>query len=332
MDKLMIHAVAGAGKTSSLLEQLNSEKRVAVITYTQANQETLRRKLIKKFGHFPNNIHIFGLFEFLYGFCYRPLQSKHPLNGICFDRPPMFLKGYHNSSGQIYSNQLSRFLLLEKLPYLERIDYFFDHLYIDEVQDLTSDDFDWLMSLSELQIPVTLVGDFYQSTFASSRRGNKGRGVFATYKEYKNRFAKEGYFFDDELLVASHRCSNSVSSFVTDKLRIKMDSHRQDRTQIKYLEDTKEIKAVLDNDKVTKLFYQNSNKYSLNCNNWGNSKGLSYSSVCVVLNPTTLKKYPDNLHTLATQTLRKFYVACTRTEGDLYFIDQRKIPDDYRKY
>lgn len=193
MDKIMIQAVAGAGKTTFLLEQLNLEERAALITYTQANQEQLRRNIIGKFGYFPNNIHVFGLFEFLYSFCYRPLQTNYLVNGICFDRPSSYLKGYHHSDGRIYSNQLSRFLIKEKVPYLQRINRFFDHLYIDEAQDLTADDLDWMLSLSDLKIPVTLVGDFHQSTFASSRRGKKVRGYSQVMKVIKNSLKNRGF-------------------------------------------------------------------------------------------------------------------------------------------
>lgn len=328
----MIQAVAGAGKTTFLLEQLNLEERAALITYTQANQEQLRRNIIGKFGYFPNNIHVFGLFEFLYSFCYRPLQTNYLVNGICFDRPSSYLKGYHHSDGRIYSNQLSRFLIKEKVPYLQRINRFFDHLYIDEAQDLTADDLDWMLSLSDLKIPVTLVGDFHQSTFASSRRGKKGKGVFASYESYKKQFEKQGFYFDTEKLIASHRCSKSVSKFVKEKLGINMESHREDETKIEFLTDLESIKSILKNDKVIKLFYQNSKRYSLKADNWGNVKGLSFSDVCVVLNPTTLKKYPDHLSDLASQTLSKFYVACTRTKGNLYFINQNYIPEQYQKH
>lgn len=182
MDKLMIQAVAGAGKTTYLLEQLNLEDNVALITYTENNQEQLKRLITKKFGHYPRNIHVFGLFEFLYSFCYRPLQNKYANEGICFDRPSHFLKGYHTSDGRIFSNQLSRFLMTEKVQYLDRMDKFFKSIYIDEVQDVASDDFDWLMSLVALDIPVTLVGDFYQSTFSSSRRGKKGKNIYTNFE------------------------------------------------------------------------------------------------------------------------------------------------------
>lgn len=331
MDKLMVQAVAGAGKTTFLLEQLNLEDNVALITYTENNQEQLKDNIIKKFGYYPTNIHVFGLFEFLYSFCYRPLQNKYPINGICFDHPPLFLRGFHLQDGRIYSNQISRFLLMEKIDYLSRIERFFNHFYVDEVQDIAADDFDWLMSLKTLNIPVTLVGDFYQATFVSSRRGNKGKGTYSNFESYKSQFEKNGFHFEESKLIASHRCSKSVSQFINENLNIRMESHRDDETSIELLTNPDSIKEVLGNDSIIKLFYQNSKKYSMRADNWGNVKGLGFQDVCVILNPSTYKKFPSKLYELAPTTLSKFYVACTRTKGNLLFIEEKKIPSTFKK-
>ena len=330
MDKLMVQAVAGAGKTTFLLNQLNLENNVALITYTKNNQEQLKENIIKKFGYYPNNIHVFVLFEFIYKFCYRPLQNKYPITGICFDHPSPYLKGFHHKDGRIYSNQISRLLLAEKINYLTRIERFFDYFYIDEVQDIAADDFDWLMSLKDLKIPVTLVGDFYQSTFVSSRRGNKGKAIYSSIENYKNQFDQNGFHFEESKLIASHRCSKSVSHFIQENLNIRMESHRDDVTNIELLTDIERIEGVLQNDSIIKLFHQNSKKYSIKSDNWGNVKGLGFQDVCVILNPTTYKKFPDKLYELAPTTLSKFYVACTRTKGRLFFIEEKKIPSNFK--
>lgn len=330
MDKLMIQAVAGAGKTTFLLEELNIRERVALITYTKANQEGLRFSIIKKFGYCPDNIHVFGLFEFLYRFCYSPLQCDYPLKGICFDRPPYYQKNPYTKDGRIYSNQLSRFLLQKDVPYIERINRFFDKVFIDEVQDFASDDFDWLMSLGKLNIPVTAVGDFYQSTFYSSQRGNKGKNIRSNYRRYKEAFEMKGFHFDDERLQATHRCSKTIAQFISNKLDINMKSHRSDETIIKLIERKDEIRLILEDSKIKKLFLKNSNKYKMSADNWGNVKGLSYQNVCVVLNQATFRNYPNNLQELAPLTLSKFYVACTRSKNNLFFINEKDIPSSLK--
>ena len=82
---------------------------------------------------------------------------------------------------------------------------------------------------------------------------------------------------------------------------------------------------------IKKLFYQKSYEYPCNAKNWGDSKGSEYESVCVVINNTTYKAYQkNNLSSLVPQTLSKFYVACTRTKGNLYFIEEKKVKNYYK--
>ena len=50
MDKRIIFAVAGSGKTSLIIEKLTLEKRNLLITYTENNFINLRSKIINKFG------------------------------------------------------------------------------------------------------------------------------------------------------------------------------------------------------------------------------------------------------------------------------------------
>jgi len=85
----VIFAVAGSGKTTKIVEQLDESGCHLIVTYTRANRDNLRNKIINKFSHFPAGIKLYTYFEFLHGFCYRPfLQSEKKTKGITFDRPP----------------------------------------------------------------------------------------------------------------------------------------------------------------------------------------------------------------------------------------------------
>ena len=64
---------------------------------------------------------------------------------------------------------------------------------------------------------------------------------------------------------------------------------------------------------------------------FGNNKGYEYDNICVVLNPTSYNLFAVNrLNELSSQTKSKFYVTCTRTRGNLYFVNQKDIID-YKK-
>ena len=335
MDKIALNAVAGAGKTTLIINQLDTDKRVAIITYTTANQESIREAVITKFGYIPENISIFGYFEFIYSFCYLPLQNRMKNYGICFEQPHFRNQSFYTKDGRIYSNRLAKLIMNYNFPYLERINKYFDHVYIDEMQDLGAYDFDWMLSLSKASPPVTLVGDFYQSTFVTSHSGNKNASIHNNYHAYQKKFTDAGFFFDNSTLTTSHRCSQNICDFISKKLTINMLSNRDsecDNTNVLFVNDSTEIKEILADDNIKKLFYQNHSLFKCNSNNWGASKGLTFGDVCVVLNPTTAKQFnTDELHNLAPKTLSKFYVACSRPKGNLFFITQNKIPSNYKR-
>ena len=50
-----------------------------------------------------------------------------------------------------------------------RIEKYFDSLYIDEVQDFTGHDFNFIVEISKIkQLNIYYVGDFFQHTFGTS--------------------------------------------------------------------------------------------------------------------------------------------------------------------
>ena len=51
MDKSVIFAVAGSGKTSRLVASLDETRRFLLVTYTEANHDNLRAKVIERFGY-----------------------------------------------------------------------------------------------------------------------------------------------------------------------------------------------------------------------------------------------------------------------------------------
>ncbi|RLK62518.1 RNA helicase [Atopobacter sp. AH10] len=341
-NKKLIHAVAGSGKTTTILNLLDPKQQNLIITYTENNQNNLRSKIIDKFGYFPDHTFIFGVFKFLYDFCLVPYLGCKP-KGINFN----YIKknNYDNNSvddvGRIVSNQLSRSLLQGNLicnnktypidkSYLERMDKFFDNIFIDECQDFESDDFDWMLTLSQLKAKVLLVGDFYQKNLKTSIRGKKGTGIHSNFSNWKAAFIKAGFTVDQDSLSKSYRCPEAICSFIRDKLNINIFSHEQisepNNIEIKLIESPDEIKDVIMDDSIIKLFYQSSNKYDCKALNWGASKGLEFSKVCVVLNKTTFELFSkDKLNDMKPLTKSKFYVACTRTQGSLYFVNEASL-------
>jgi hypothetical protein len=345
MDKKLIHAVAGSGKTTSIISKLDLGKRVLIITYTENNMTILKRAIINKFGFIPENIKVYTYFTFLYNFALKPQENEidyysnwKKSKGIDFrtrssdiDR---FINSssnrfYINSNSEYYSFRMSRLIIYKNSMFLylkSRINKYFDFMFIDEVQDFASYDFDFLLKISEVEIPVEAYGDFYQHTFDTSNDGNKNVNLYSQYSEYKKRF-NGFYVFDDTTLSKSYRCSRNLCLYVQNNLGIIMSSHRDDDIEIREITDDTEISVMINDSSVVKLFYKENYKYSVKTSdNWGNSKGSTYDNVCVVLNKTTYSNYKRNkLKELNSQTLRKLYVAITRAKNALYFVEEQKI-------
>lgn len=325
MDKRIILAVAGSGKTTYIINKLCLSKRHLVLCYTIENYNILRKKIIKKFNYFPPNISLFRLFSFLYSFCYRPLCIGYAKNNLSFYKPNTFAPDIDSTTKQIYHSRLSKVILKEELRYLDRINKYFDSIFIDEAQDFASYDFDWLLSLAETDKSVLAVGDFYQHTFDSSTCGNKNINIYKDKQKYLKKFNNK-FDIDTETLSKSYRCSPSICDFISNNIGIKIESHNTGSSEVVLVEDDYTINSIIENHDIKKLFYKEHYKYSCRSNNWGNCKGSSYTHVCVVLNPETVKAYKGNkLADLKPATRAKFYVACSRTKGNLYFIEQSKI-------
>ena len=73
MDKTLILAVAGAGKTTEIINNIKKDDKTLIITYTENNYNILKNNIIKKFKGIPDNIKIYTYFTFLYRFCFLPL-------------------------------------------------------------------------------------------------------------------------------------------------------------------------------------------------------------------------------------------------------------------
>lgn len=332
MDKRVIFAVAGSGKTTYLINQLNLEKRFLLITYTNNNVHNLKTSIINKFGYFPENIKLYSYYTFLYSYCYKPFLSMGlATKGINFE--PNLNKYakkdsrayYIDSNNRLYSSRISKLLLeLNEIPQQvkERISKYFDFVFIDEVQDFGGNDFNLLKLISKAEVNQLYVGDFFQHTFDTSRDGNVNSTLHDNFDNYKSQFEKMGLTLDTKTLSKSYRCSPTICKFITEQLQISIESHKSEETSIIIIDKAEDATSVFNNPAIVKLFYREHYKYDCFSRNWGDSKGEDkYYDVCVVLNKTTMNLYSKGkLSELPPTSMNKFYVALSRTKNNLYLI------------
>ncbi|RIQ74531.1 DNA helicase UvrD [Bordetella avium] len=334
MDKSVIFAVAGSGKTTRLVTALDEVRRFLLVTYTEANYDNLRAKVIDRFGYLPPNIAIYTYFSFLHSFCYRPfLRSKKNTRGIIFKAPDRFPvypltndRRYISPGGWLYANRLAKFIEQSGLvgAVLARMEKYFDVFFVDEVQDFGGHDFNFLLAISEAQMDMNFVGDFYQHTFDTSRDGNVNSNLHENYNAYRKKFERARLKVDTDSLKCSRRCSKSVCDFITEKIGVNIQAH-DERTSVVRFEDDPAAVATLYRDPGTvKLFYKEHQKYGCFSQNWSASKGMDrYEDVCVVLNPGNVKAWnAGSFRDINPETRNKLYVACSRARGNLTFVPE----------
>jgi DNA helicase-2/ATP-dependent DNA helicase PcrA len=333
VDKSVIFAVAGSGKTRRLISELDLQKRVLLLTYTDNNEAELRRRIIAKFGHIPANVTVTTYFTFLNSFCYRPLlQGRLKTKGISFASPSAYSSRqtlisrsrYVDTASRVYHARMAKVLdAMGCIPELQaRLERYFDQICVDEVQDFGGHDFDLLIHLVSANVSVLLVGDFYQHTYSTSLDGNVNAKLHDNYDRYRSRFAKASLLVDTTSLVASHRCSATVCSFIREHIGIDIHPAVERATDVLVVRDPAQAHELHTSPMTVKLFYQEHERYACYSQNWGASKGLDhYQDVCVVLNPISWKEFnAGGLSRVSPTTRNKLYVALSRARGNLYVV------------
>jgi DNA helicase II / ATP-dependent DNA helicase PcrA len=335
VGKSVVFAVAGSGKTTRLVSELDLHARVLILTFTENNEAEIRRRVCAKFGHLPANVTVQTYFTFLNRFCYRPLLlPSMKSTGLSFQRPSAFAsrqpaaskKRYLDGSGRIYHARMARALqVIGDVGGLRlRLARYYDRFFVDEVQDFGGHDFNLLMDLVQAQVDVLLVGDFFQYTYSTSNDGADNKNLHASFDAYRSKFEAAGLVIDTDSLKRSRRCTDSVCTYVRDRLGISIHSEHATASDVRSLNDQDEIRDVFAKPDTVKLFLKEHDRYECHSMNWGASKGVDhFLDVCVVLGKDIWKQHSAGLPLdLAPITRNKLYVACTRARQNLYFVPE----------
>ena len=249
-NKLII-AAAGSGKTTYLVNRAldNPSKRVLITTYTEANEEEIRKTIIRLRGYIPANITIQTWFSFLLQHGVRPFQSalnesiheteigfflssKKSGQKLGVDGKPLVWKGnpifwgetdfqkfYFDNSYRMYSDKISKFIFrcnrVMKGDIVNRIARNFDYVLIDEVQDLAGYDLDLLKLLFQSKSGVLLVGDPRQVTYLTHHSAKYKKYANGKIKDFvENELGKDTICVVDETtLTSSHRNHQTICDF-----------------------------------------------------------------------------------------------------------------------
>jgi len=342
MANYLTLAVAGSRKTQGIVEYcaaLPHDRRALVVTYTQNNQAELRDRISAYAGDHPG-IQVMGWFTFLLRDFARPfIPFKFPnkrVKGFNFEGRPYFKakpnKRFMDSNDAVYACELSRLAheLVEesKGALIHRLECIYDEILIDEVQDLSSHDWEIIDVLLNSSLHVHMVGDIRQSVLATNPRSAKNKkysyaGVINWFREREARGVLD--IIENTI---TWRCHPKIAAF-SDSIFDSSWSFPETESQNKaitshdgvFLVDPDNVDAYIKNFNPQCLRHGagSGKEFDLDYTNFKISKGANYERVLIV--PTAgITKFIQSGHQLEPTPASSFYVAVTRAEQSVAIV------------
>ncbi|WP_316859101.1 UvrD-helicase domain-containing protein [uncultured Cohaesibacter sp.] len=351
-NKLYI-AAAGSGKTTYLVRQALAveNRRVLITTYTESNEEEIRRKFFEINGSVPGNVHIQTWFSLLIEHGVKPFQGRlfdwdvagmnlaSKKSGFRYlnrqDRPIYwgendFRPYYFDDRNRVYSDKLSKLVTrcneASDGAVIDRLSRIYPFIFVDEVQDLAGHDLDILMTLFKSPSNIVMVGDPRQVTYLTHleerfRKYRDGGIVDFIRTEIPRKVACD---IDETSLVASHRNSADIcelSSMLYPKLSDVKACKCPDCRQLVpddsglFIVRRKDLPRYLETRQPVQIRWSSSVKVAsadLPALTFGRSKGLSFDRVNIYPTKEMIKWLKNAQSPLKAETRAKLYVGLTR--------------------
>ena len=362
-NKLLI-AAAGSGKTTYLINEAMKfkDERVLITTYTEANEEEIKKKFIKLFKSIPSFIKVQTWFSFLIQHGVKPYQGtfnemlfgkevkgmllndgKYGIKFVIkkfgreipipYKEETEFEQHYFTSSGKIYSDRLPKFVVksndASNGELVNRISRIYQHIFIDEIQDLAGYDLEILKLLFQTQSNILLVGDPRQVTYLTHHENKFGKYQDGRIKEFIVDECKKKipYEIDETSLGSSHRNNKPICDY-SSKLHepeqfssiepCTCEECRNYNVEAEgiYLVREADLENYLERFNPVQLRWNSLQEVNPNYSvyNFGESKGKAFHRVIIYPTKPMEKWVYYNSTELAFSARAKFYVAITRAK------------------
>lgn len=342
MGNKLIIAAAGSGKTTALVnDALSQSQKVLITTFTQANEQEIRKKIIELNGCVPEHIVVQTWFAFLLKHGVRPFQGKlidKKINGLILingtsaqymSESTQFEKHFFSNEMKIYSDKISKFVIRSQEKsegaLINRLTEIFSNIYIDEVQDLSGFDLEVLKLLFTSAINVTLVGDPRQGTYstnnsAKNRQFRKSEIVHFFQEKFNN------IEMDNTSLVINHRCHDAIcklsNKLFTDFSAVSSGNTNSTEHDGVFFIKTSDVDTYLETFNPIQLRDSRRTKVNEDYHsvNFGESKGLSFDRILIYPTKPIVDWLLNNSSEFAPTSRAKFYVALTRARQSVGII------------
>ncbi|MFA6415966.1 MAG: UvrD-helicase domain-containing protein [Candidatus Paceibacterota bacterium] len=349
-NKLII-AAAGSGKTTFLVNEALKKKdgEILITTFTEANEEEIRRKFIKINKCIPNNITIQTWFSFLLQHGARPYQGckfSEDIKGLVLISG-ISAKGvaenetrkhYFTENQKIYSDKLSKFVVRcneqSNGSVVDRLSRIYTDIFIDEVQDLSGYDLEFLKLLFKCSTNILLVGDPRQGTYSTS---NSSKNKKFKKAQIVNFFEDSSLTIekDDSSLTVNYRSCSSICD-LSNKLYPDLKKTTSGNVEITghdgvFLIKTHDLENYLSEYEPTQLRWDSRTKVDERYKvlTFGSSKGLEFKRVIIYPTLQFIEWIKNNDSELAPTSRSKFYVAITRARHSVGIVcdDNLQVQD-----
>lgn len=359
MDKRVILAVAGSGKTYHICNAIDENKRNVIIAYTNENIKNILNELNKRFGYIPKKTLVMTFHSFIYKFMIRPFdvligeyygEEIFISNGISILSPPepsiklpngmrrrnpkyskVDTLNHYIINQKYYCDYLSKLIIKTKNRNISIIDSgctninnFFDNIYVDEMQDFREHNWNLLVEIIKRVNNILLVGDYNQHSVSALNNYGvpfQNKKNYISYDDYIKYLKSLKLNVDENTLLKSRRCSKEICQFITEKLHINIESEEKNVGKINWITTKDEINRILKDNDIVKLVWNNPESYNFNAISWSYSKGDTYNDICIILTDTysNLDNVSFNIPE-SKISVNKLYVALTRSKGNVYII------------
>ena len=357
MKNKLIIAGAGSGKTTFIIKKslTISDEKILIVTYTDANEQEIKKKFIKHNGYIPENITIKTWFSFLIQHGVKPYQSviyEIEIKGLLLVEKQSGFKYFNNNrpvywgednpkeyyfskNNKIFSDKVSKFVVEANKNtnglVMKRIEKIYKHIFIDEVQDLAGHDLEIIKLLFKLNSNIVLVGDPRQVTYHTHFERKYKKYLDGKILEFiKEKCPRNSVEIDDRTLNKTYRNNKEICCFansIYDNFRPCIYDEKQPTGH-----DGIFFVSKSDVDKYLLTFnpmqLRDSKKTKVNnlypVMNFGESKGLTFDRVLIYPTKPIINWILNHNSNLPNQSRAKFYVAVTRAKYSVAIVFDNK--------
>ena len=340
-DSRILISAAGGGKTTRIVDQALSHDKgsVALITYTKNNVRELRSKTHERVPAIPSHVEVGSWYSFILRELARPYRSAmhdHRIDGIHWveGRSDPYApesdtgRHYFLDESRIYSDKIAKFVCKcdsrSGGAIMRRLAQRFSHIIIDEIQDMAGYDLDLLQLILKSGVPVTLVGDHRQATFATNNAAkNKQFAGPAIIKKFE-LWQKAGLVKVDYER-NTYRCNQAIadlgdSFFPSEPTTISRNDCITGHDGL-FLVKSKDVNEYVSRFEPQVLRYSASTDCTpYEAMNFGESKGLTFKRVLIYPHGKARSWLASGKISHVEKSASKMYVAVTRARYSVAFV------------